>query len=129
MREHALQVAVAHMLHVVLDPQRTWFSAVDHGVGKLSKMTAGLMKARGVKRGLPDFIIMARSFPEEPIVLGLELKTDKGKLSSAQIEVKDEWLSMGHGIYVARSLEEVQEILEHCRIPMRTRMKFLEKAR
>ena len=30
MSEHALQVAVAHMLQVVLDPERTWWSAIDH---------------------------------------------------------------------------------------------------
>ena len=30
MSEHALQVAVAHMLQVVLDPVKTWWSAIDH---------------------------------------------------------------------------------------------------
>jgi hypothetical protein len=32
---------------------------------------------------------------------------------------------MGHAIHVARSLEEVQEILEFCRVPMLRRMNFL----
>ena len=58
MSEHALQVAVAHMLQIVLDPERTWWSSIDAGAGKLSKRSAGMMKARGVKRGIPDIIIL-----------------------------------------------------------------------
>src|SRR5262252_3116138 len=100
--EHALQVAVAHMLQLVLDPERTWWSAIDHGVGKLSKRAAGMMKARGVKRGLPDIIIMF-GFAN---LVGIELKTDTGKLSEEQKQVGADWLMMGHTIYLARSLEE-----------------------
>jgi hypothetical protein len=127
--EHALQVAVAHMLQLVLDPDLTWWSAIDHGVGKLSRRSAGMMKARGVKAGLPDFIIMAHVRGRQTImlgtVIGIELKTDTGKLSPSQREVADAWLAMGHKIYVARSLEEVQAILEYCHIPLRRRMNFL----
>ena len=62
MSEHALQVAVAHMLQIVLDPEHTWWSAIDHGAGKLSKRAAGMMKARGVHRGLPDFIVLTNGW-------------------------------------------------------------------
>jgi len=119
------------MLQIVLDPERTWWSAIDHGAGKLSKRAGGMMKARGVKRGLPDFILMAQGKRSKEIglgfVLGLELKVGKGTLSPDQIEVRIAWLAMGHGYYVARSLEEVQEILEHCHVPMRRRMVFFPK--
>jgi len=121
--EHALQVAVAHMLQLVLDPERTWWSAVDHGAGKLSKTAAGMMKARGVKRGLPDFIVMA--YACAPSMIGIELKTEKGQLSDHQRAVGDAWRSMGFPVYVARSLEEVQEVLEHVRFPLLRRMNFL----
>lgn len=121
MSEHALQVAVAHMLQLVLDPERTWWSAIDHGVGKLGKRAAGMMKARGVKPGLPDFVILVPG-PEGSIPLGIELKINKGKLSPAQVELHEAWTRMGVRIFVARSLEEVQEILEFCRVPMRRRM-------
>jgi hypothetical protein len=126
-REHSLQIAVAHMLDVVLDPKRTWWTAIDHGVGKLGFKEAGIRKARGVKPGIPDIVIMARDFPYQPIVIGIELKAGRGDLSEAQIEVRDEWLSMGHGVYVARSLEEVQDILVRAKIPMRRRMNFFSK--
>ena len=34
-------------------------------------------------------------------------------------------MALGHDIVVARSLEDVQEILEAWKIPMRTRMTFM----
>lgn len=118
--EHRLQIACHHMLAVVLDPKRTYYSALDHGAGKMTAASAGLRKARGVKSGLPDFIILA-----EHMLLGIELKSDKGRLSPAQVEIGNHWQSLGHVIAVARSLEDVQEILELWKIPMRTRMTFM----
>jgi hypothetical protein len=127
MSEHALQVAVAHMLQLVLDPGRTWWSAIDHGAGKLSKRSAGMMKARGVRRGLPDFIIMSSAAYDGAYrIIGIELKTMAGTLSPAQKDCADAWLTHGGvPIFVARSLEEVQEILEFCLVPMLRRMNFL----
>ena len=118
--EHALQVACHHMLTVVLDPAKTWFSSLDHGAGWMTPASAGLRKARGVKRGLPDFIILFKSG-----LLGIELKSDKGRLSPEQVETAEAWMALGHVITVARSLEDVQEILLAWNIPMRTRMTFM----
>jgi len=119
MSEHALQVAVAHMLQLVLDPERTWWTAIDHGAGRLSKRAAGMMKARGVKRGLPDFLIMYRD-ESFPCLIGIELKTDKGRLTPDQLLVAHQWEDMGHAIIVARSLEDVQSILDHMHVPVRS---------
>lgn len=144
MSEHALQVAVAHMLQVVLDPERTWWSAIDHAAKlgvKINRKTGARYspqgqsrQQRGVKRGMPDLMLMWCREPAEPGVfsgekpgmIGIELKTDKGKLSPSQVEVMEGWRRIGSvSIYVARSLEEVQEILDFCNIPMRSRMTFL----
>jgi len=108
------------MLTVVLDPAQTWWSALDHGAGWMTPASAGLRKARGVKRGLPDFVILFKSG-----LLGIELKSDKGRLSPEQVETAEAWTALGHVIAVARSLEDVQDILEAWEIPMRTRMTFM----
>jgi hypothetical protein len=79
-----------------------------------------LRKARGVKRGLPDFVILFKNG-----LLGIELKSDKGRLSPEQVETADAWMALGYDIAVARSLEDVQEILLAWKIPMRTRMTFM----
>ena len=131
--EHALQVAVAHMLTVVLDPDRTWWSGIDHGAGKMSKAAGGMMKARGVKRGLPDIIILTHfdicGAAGAPFLLGIELKSEKGRSTPDQLLVADKWLEIGGSVHacfieVAHSLEEVQDILERNNIPMCRRMTF-----
>lgn len=127
--EHGLQVAVARMLELCLDPERTWWSGLDHAA-KLSPRYGADRKRRGVKPGLPDFIVMPRIpyssqfLVRSPLhaLIGIELKTKKGRLSPSQIAVSNAWTLMGHSIYVARSLKEVQEVLDHCRVPMRRRM-------
>jgi hypothetical protein len=111
------------MLQIVLDPERTWWSAIDHGAGKLSKRAAGMMKARGVKRGIPDVIIMfADGLTDHAHLIGIELKFGKGRRSEVQEDVAATWAIFGNAVFVARSLEEVQEILEFCHVPMRRRM-------
>ena len=136
--EHALQAAVAHMLQVVLDPERTWWSSIDHGVGKLGKAEAGIRKKRGVKPGIPDIVILYKPPPRRVSpgrvakndirVLGIELKSDSGRLSDTQVDVAAAWAALGGAlVYSARSLEDVQSILTRCCIPMRRRMVFFPK--
>jgi hypothetical protein len=67
-----------------------------------------------------------------PYPLGIELKSDKGHSSPAQIAVAEAWSHMGerleeHGegrIYEARSLEEVHDLLVACHVPMQRRLTF-----
>jgi hypothetical protein len=119
--EHSLQIAVAHMLALVLDPAKTWWSALDHAA-QLSPRYGAERKRRGVKRGLPDVMVLAQGKQQVALLIGIELKAPKGSLSPDQKEVRDAWIAMGHQYHVARSLEEVQDILDHCHVPMRRRM-------
>ena len=118
--EHSLQMAVAHMLQVVLDPVLTWWTSIDHGVGRLGVVEASQRKRRGVKPGIPDIIIMW----DCGMLIGLELKAGRGRASDAQTEIAETWSRLGFGVWYARSLEEVQSVLERAGVPMRTRMKF-----
>ena len=123
--EHALQIAVAHMLEVILVPGVTWWTSIDHGVGRLGVVEASQRKRRGVKPGLPDIMIMVGAQQRSTYrVIGIELKVGGGKPTDTQVEVADRWFYLGFRIYVARDLETVQKILEECRVPMRTRMTF-----
>jgi len=112
------------MLEVVLDPAKTRWSSIDHAA-QLSARYGADRKRRGVKRGIPDIILMAQGRQPVALVIGIELKVGKGSLSPEQKEVRDAWIAMGHQHYVARSLPEVHEILDHCHVPLRRRMTFV----
>jgi hypothetical protein len=117
--EHGLQVGVARLLDLVLDPDRTWWSAIDHAA-HLSARYGAARKKRGVKRGLPDVLVLTAT-----AVVGIELKAGKGKLTPEQLEMATEWRRLGLFYEVARSLREVQDILELYSVPMVRRMKLL----
>ena len=122
-REHSLQIAVARMLGIILDDERTWWTAIDHGVGWLGPKEAGIRKARGVKRGIPDFIVVWLDR-----LIGIELKAKGGRSTPEQIEVAATWSRLNHHVFVARSMEEVQSILIDCHVPLRTRMNFFSNS-
>lgn len=118
--EEVLHIAVAQFLHLALKPP-VWWSSIDHGAGKMSRASAGLRKARGVKAGIPDIIIL---WPEgkdlrcHTRVLGIELKAAKGAASPAQKETEAAWHAAMAGYVVCRSLEEVQSALNWCGFPL-----------
>ncbi len=116
--EQTLQIQVANYLRVALRPP-VWWSSIDHGVGKLGKAEAGLRKARGVKAGLPDIVIIS---PNPRVTLGIELKAPKGKQSTAQIKLESAWTDAGAEYWLADNLLSVQGILEFCNIPIHARI-------
>jgi hypothetical protein len=114
--EHHLQAAVAEYLTLALPPHEAVFCAIPNG-GKRDKGTAGKLKAEGLQPGAPDLLILSRGK-----AIGLELKTRAGRLSSDQLAFSMRWTTAG-GLYaVARSLEEVADLLDAAGVPLRARI-------
>jgi hypothetical protein len=114
--EHDLQAAVAEFLGFALPPHEALFCAIPNG-GKRDKGTAGKLKAEGLQAGAPDLLILWKGR-----AIGLELKARRGRLSSAQMAFSMRWTTPG-GLYaVARSLEEVADLLDAAGVPLRARI-------
>ena len=121
--EHDLHRTVAEYLAAALRPPVFWTS-VDAGAGKLSPRSAAMMKARGVKRGIPDILIFAREQDADArlIVIGIELKAPIGRLSDTQLAAHEALGMLGVHCRVARSVEQVQDILRVNGIPLHARV-------
>jgi VRR-NUC domain len=81
--------------------------------GFRTKAEAGIGWALGVKSGAPDLLLWAangRSF-------GIELKVGAGKLSPAQLAWHGMVSSLGHRVYVCRSVDDVERCLRMESIP------------
>jgi hypothetical protein len=114
--EHHLQASVAEFLGYALPPHEALFLSIPNG-GKRAKATAGKLKAEGLQPGAPDLLILWKGR-----AIGLELKTGKGRLSSEQLAFSMRWTTAG-GLYaVARSLEEVADLLDAAGVPLRARI-------
>lgn len=118
--EQALQIAVAGFLRHALRPPTFW-SSIDHGAGKMTPASAGLRKARGVKPGLPDILIM-HPFFDGTLVVGVELKAGRGTPSVHQGAVWAAFNECRALYYIARSIEEVEAKLRECGIPLNAKV-------
>ncbi len=75
------------------------------------------MKARGVKRGLPDILIL-----HGPLTLWLELKSAKGRTTPEQHAFFAAAYAASHHWYVVRTVEGVAFALRSHGIPLRARV-------
>ena len=115
MRESQLQIAVASYLDRALMLGACWFHVPNEG--KRSCVTGRNLKRQGLKKGVPDCVIIYRGR-----AYFIELKTAKGRLQPEQKDFADVLEMCGAGFKVCRSLNEVQEALYSWGIPLKARI-------
>jgi len=109
-----LQRAVARFLDMALPDGAVW-SAIGHGGG--GKVRGAILKAMGLKAGIPDVLIIHRGRP-----IFIELKAQNGRLSLAQQAMHNKLTIAGALVAVCRSVDEVQQILECVGIDLRAKV-------
>jgi hypothetical protein len=127
--EYELQRSVADMLDWLLVPP-AFYTAFPAGWGKLPPATAGLLKACGLKRGFPDILIIDHDGKVPyPRVIGIELKRNDNKstTSDEQDAMHQKLINAFCRVYVARTIEEVLDILD--REQVHRRAHFLDQER
>lgn len=113
--EHQLQVQVAQFLTAALPPN-VWWSSIDHA--GTSARHGALLKARGVKRGLPDILILS-GFAG---AIFIELKTRRGSKSPEQVDFLNAAARAGVAYAVCRSVADAAEFLTQCGLQLRGRI-------
>jgi len=93
-------------------PLDAYWTSID--IGRSSSAVIGMMrKARGVKAGIPDILIVWRG-----VTLWIECK-HKASLTEAQKLTRDRLTQNGHRWWLARSGEDVEAALRDAGIPLR----------
>lgn len=110
--EESLQRAVADYLDTVLPQGYKWFHPPNGG-GR-SKAEAGALRAQGVKRGVPDVIIVG-----DGKLYAVELKVGKNTISTEQMEWLDHFRENGFEAGVAKSVDDVRAFLKGAGIEIR----------
>ena len=120
MSEQAFHISVAQYLDVALPPEYPW-TTIGHGGG--GKTRGAILKAMGVKPGWGDIMILRPGFDGMSVrFIGLELKSERGRLSVAQKSVHMNIAMAGGIVYVCRTLAEVEGALLAEMIPLRAKM-------
>lgn len=113
--EYNFHCQVADALDKILNPQLTCWSSVEnsnHTGGVYGLIKQGKDKRKGVKSGFPDIIILYNG-----TCLCIELKTTKGRTTTAQDLFHRKIISSGNRIEVVRNLDELFLILEKHHVP------------
>lgn len=93
-------------------PDDAYFTALDHA-RKMSLAAGKQRKDRGIKAGIPDWLIVWRG-----ITLWIERKVD-ASLSTAQEITRDRLIANGHHWRLARRLEDVEAACRDVGIPLK----------
>lgn len=110
--EDALQKAVVEWCDWALPDDALCF-AIPNG-GKRSKVVAALLKATGVKAGIPDLCIVWRGR-----ALFVELKSARGSLSREQREMHRKLTFCGCEVWTVRALDQMEYLLRSLGMPLR----------
>jgi hypothetical protein len=110
--EEALQRAVVELLTLYENRGLLAFCHVPSG-GYRTKAEAGIFRAMGGRAGVPDLII----WTDRGHSFGVELKAGKGTESDAQVLWRSTLESLGHRVYVAWSVDEVEAVLRLEQVP------------
>ncbi len=114
--EERLQRQVAQYLDACLPPEAVWWHTPNQR-GTRKKYEAQILKALGVKPGVPDCIIIYRGR-----AIFIELKAPKGSLSVVQKDMRDRLTVAGGLWFEARTLEQVEGVLSAAIPDMRGRI-------
>lgn len=105
--------AIASFLTVALPSDSYWFS-VPNQRGTRKRFEMGILKALGVKSGVPDIVILARGQ-----FIGLEVKAPKGSIQDSQKAASDAIFKAG-GLYsVVRSVDDAERFLRSAGVQLR----------
>ena len=110
--EAALHKQVADYLDAVIRPPCVW-TTIAHGGG--GRIRGAMLKARGLKKGWPDIMVIAPG----PNVLGIELKRKGGTQSPEQREVESAFHGCKAWYVLCRSVEEVERAVSFVIKPKR----------
>lgn len=111
MTEHTTQTAIVNYLDTVL-PESCRVVAVSNNPRNAT--TGRREKARGMRKGFPDLILISKNGTAY-----LEVKTDKGRLRPEQLEWADWLTTWDHEYAVVRSIDDVKSCLEAWNIQTR----------
>ena len=110
-KESQLHASVAGFLDLVLRPP-AFYTTFPSGWGALTRATAGRLKHSGLKAGMPDILLFY-----DHRCFGMELKTNKGRLSPQQKATILDLTRAGMSIFVCRSLADIALALKRWGIP------------
>lgn len=111
--EQSLHLTIARYLDLALPDRALWWTSHQN---PKSARDGGRLKAMGLRAGIPDILVLF-----DGMLIGLELKAPKGRISPAQSEIADKFAANDAAWHLCRSVEDVEAALRQYAIPLKAR--------
>jgi hypothetical protein len=118
--EWTMQTKLAALLGRYCDPSCWWWTSLENK--PLSLVSGLFQKRRGVRSGLPDVMVLLRR-DAGTLVIFIELKSIRGRMSPAQKQVRVGMLPTGAVYVLARSSRAALMALHLLNVPFRREWK------
>lgn len=118
-KEHLIQAATKEFLEFALDGIAYW-KGID-AANKDAKERV-MRAARGCRAGVPDFEVAWKRPDGTTLLIGIEMKSRDGSMSSDQRAIRAEITDLAGGFYhVCRNTFEVEAVLREHGLPIKAR--------
>lgn len=112
MKESDIQAAIITYLQLLENKGKLWFTRLNN-IPPVNKNVNGQVTGfrrlpRGVKKGIPDIEVIM-----DGKLIGLEVKTPKGRQSEEQKNVEENFKKHNCEYHVVRSLEDAIKVIGH----------------
>lgn len=87
--------------------------------GGMLKGEVGRSRGLGTKPGWPDLQVVGRTEAGAPFTGYIEVKAPNGRLSPEQADIRDRLLDCGYPVAVARSVDDVRDLVRAWGLPSR----------
>lgn len=109
MTEHQIQVQLFRWWHIsASEDKHDLLFAIPNG-GARNAITGAMLKSEGVKRGVPDMFLALPIHGKHG--LWIELKTEKGRLTSEQVHMCQKLSEQGYAVRTCYGFDEARRAI------------------
>ena len=112
--EDPIHAAIAGYLRIALPRGAMFWATINEG--KRTGQEQGRIRAAGIKPGVPDLFVLHAGR-----LIGLEVKSAKGKASDKQTDFADELRAAGACWHIVRSIDDAYAALKNEGVPLKVR--------
>jgi hypothetical protein len=87
---------------------RGFIAHIPNGGSRSSRIEGNLLKAQGVKAGVPDLFVLLPNGH----TLWIEMKTPKGDVRKEQKQFMQQAALLGHAVHIIRTIEDFQTLIK-----------------
>lgn len=107
-KEQFIIKAISDYLQLLENQQKLVFQRNNSFAGTITRRNGSVGYIKNSKRGASDFLIFVKGGK----IINAEVKNEKGKQTTSQLEMELKLKQLGHIYWIVRGVDEVENLLQ-----------------